>query len=154
MTGNNPTRYARAGARGKGAAMTVKEWLMRGWRLNEEIDSLEADKRAAYGRLVAATYWPDETPVSGTREVHLTENLMQMAELVNRRTDELIGIKNEIWVAIFEVRNPQYRELLIKRYIEFKTNRVIAEEMHYCEKTIQRIHKKALEALSDAVNID
>ena len=78
--------------------MTVKEWLMRAWHIDKEIDAMTDPD-------------PDGAMVA----------YMHIEEKIDARIDDLTQVKAEILNAIETVKDSTFRTLLISRHICFKT---------------------------------
>ena len=131
-----------------GTGMTTKEWLMRGWEINKEINALLEEKEQAFSRACSVTAPTDCEHVTTTRRNTFEEKTARYADYekkIDRRIDELYQIKQEILSAIELVNDSTLRKLLIKRYLQFKTWEQIAMEMSYSYMHITRLHGKALQ---------
>ena len=60
---------------------------------------------------------------------------------------ELETLKSVFRTEIAKMDNPEYRDILTKRYLEFKYWNIIAAEMGYSTQHIYRLHTKAIEKL-------
>ena len=49
--------------------------------------------------------------------------------------------------AVGEVEDPKLREVLERRYLQGESLRCVAEAMHYSERHVARMHRRALDAL-------
>lgn len=128
--------------------MTTKEWLMRGWEINKEINALLEEKERAFSHACSVTAPTDREHVTTTRRNTFEEKTVRYADYekkIDRRIDELYQIKQEILSAIERVNDYTLRKLLIKRYLQFKTWEQIAVEMNYSWRQIVRLHGKALQ---------
>lgn len=133
--------------------MTAEEWLNRGYKLNETIKLLDKAKMRAYdiavGTAIELKEKVQESHGNGT-ENKLTEYLyyVQQIETHKRR---LILIMQEIENAIMEVEDNTYKTLLIYRYLNFDTWENISVLMNYNERSIYKIRKRALNAVSEVI---
>ena len=131
--------------------MTAKQWLNRGYRINEEINELIKEQKQA---LLQAT----STALCGGEKVQSSNentverrfvNYAAYSETIDKRIDELYSIKNEILAAINEVEDNTLRRLLILRYIKFYTWEEIAEKMNYSYvHVVHNLHPKALKRVN------
>lgn len=131
--------------------MTAKQWLNRGYRINEEIDELMREQKQA---LLQAT----STALGGGEKVQSSNgntverrfvNYAAYSETIDKRIDELYSVKNEILAAINEVEDNTLRRLLILRYIKFYTWEEIAEKMNYSYvHVVHNLHPKALKRVN------
>ena len=130
--------------------MTTKEWLMRGWEINEEINTLLDEKEEAFSRACSVTAPTDPERVTTTRRNTSEDKFIKYSEYeyekeIDRRIDELYRVKLEILSAIGAINDSTLRKLLVKRYLQFKTWEQIAVEMSYSWRQIVRLHGKALQ---------
>lgn len=135
--------------------MGAKEWLERGWKLNDEIDALlEARCKAAELALRATASWAEKVQTSpGNASEEHNINLAYLSRKIDEKIDELYLVKTEILTAVGMVENSAYRTLLIERYINFKTWEEIAERMGrsaYWTRT--RLHDDALAEIEKGGN--
>lgn len=129
--------------------MTAKEWLRRGWQIDQEINSLLRTKQETRDRLTSVTAGYDGESVQGTRDPHKYDRLAELDEKIDQRIDQLIQVKGEIADAIAQVQDTRYRTLLTERYLCFRTWEQIAVDMNYSWKHIHRIHGEALIELEE-----
>lgn len=130
----------------------AKEWLNRGYKLNEEINQLEAAKRTMYDRLTSITPAYEGEIVSGTKDPHKYDAYAAYCADIDSRVDELFEIKREIQQAISKVDDAKLRALLLARYINFMTFEEIAVNMSYDWRWIMRLHNKALNIVAELIN--
>lgn len=135
--------------------MTVKEWLKRGLKINDEINQLLEQKQMEYSLACSATISTKRIDGKITYGERVQESIKNSSEdkfvcyaeyskMIDDRVKELYKIKQEILQAINQVDNATYRTLLISRYINFKTWEQIAVDMNFCLRQVFRIHGKAL----------
>lgn len=127
--------------------MTAKEWLRRGWQIDQEINSLLRTKQETRDRLTSVTAGYDGESVQGTRDPHKYDRLAELDEMIDQRIDQLVAVKQEIVDAIAQVEDSRYRTLLTERYMEFKTWEQIAVDMDYSYMHTCRLHGEALREL-------
>jgi DNA-directed RNA polymerase specialized sigma subunit len=84
---------------------------------------------------------------SSTNDVNLSE-YEQRAAVVRA---EYIQKFNEIDNVIRNVQSPIQREVLERRYLLYQHWGQIAEEMHYSERHVFRVHNAALQQLKDVI---
>lgn len=89
------------------------------------------------------TVSPDHSKMEGT-----VFKIMALEEEIQETQVEYDKLVVDMEERIKEVENADYRDLLTKRYLEFKPWNTIAAEMFICKRQAYYIHKKALEALS------
>ena len=133
--------------------MTIKEWLNRGYKLDDEINSLLKEQQEAFSKAIGVNYSATEkvqTSKRNTSEDRLI-NYASYSELIDNRVDELYAVKQEILQVINKVNDSVLRTLLIKRYINFQTWEEIACGMNYSYRQICRLHSKALSKIRDVI---
>ena len=143
--------YEKEGADVDTETISVKKWLNRGWKLNEEINTLLEEERRAFdnaSRITSASDGERVQSSTGNSSEQRFINYTEYAMLIDGYIEKLTAIKEEIFVAIYKVENSTYRTLLIKRYIQFKTWETIAEEMHYEVRWVHKLHGRALKKIS------
>ena len=131
--------------------MTAKEWLMRGWKLNREIDRLIASRDAVKAKVLTVTASPDAVVVDGTKDPHKFDRLAAYEDDLNRRIDEYVDIMDEIGKAIHELEDRRYRLILIDRYQLFKQWEQIAVDEGYNIRHVWRLHGEALIAMEGVI---
>lgn len=129
--------------------MTSKEYLMQVQRLNILIDQRIKEKDALrnFDLISGIDYSQDKVQTSHSSDaifVKVIEKIIEIESEVNRLIDEYVSLKNKIIGEIQMLQNPQYIQILYKKYVEFKQLKVIAVEMNYSYNYIKRIHGCAL----------
>ena len=102
--------------------------------------SLLEDLRALAKR--AAEILPETAAVLEERakplEIRLSEEVLELCEQ--------IGLAENL---IRQIQNPLFKEVLERRYMQQAEYKEIAQAMHYSERHIRRLHRAALEQVSD-----
>ena len=124
--------------------MDIRAWLNRGWKLDTEIKMLEQAKAEERRRVLSITSSPSNTVVSGTKDPHKYDRLIELENKIDEIIDREIAIKKEILDFISMISDVRYRGLLIARYVRFMTWERIAVQMHYGYRQTLRLHKAAL----------
>lgn len=136
--------------------MTTKEWLNRGYKLDNEINALLKEQSAALTRATGSTCGTSAEKVQTSRRNNSEDRFINYAsysELIDNRIDELYAIKQEILSAINKVDDAVLRTLLIEKYVNFHTWEQIACDMNYSYvHVVHNLHPKALNAISKIVN--
>lgn len=129
--------------------MTTKDWLMRAWRIDKEIEAMLVARKRAYDRCTSVTTCPREVVVTSSHDPDTAMiALLNIETLIDERIDQLNQIKAEIFNAITAVPDCTLRTLLIERYINFKTWEQIAVDMGYSYSNItHKLHPAALKAV-------
>ena len=130
--------------------MSTKEWLMRAWKIDNEIATLEKELTLAKERAMSVTSHISDVKVQ-TSGRNSTENAIhkyiEYQEKLNKRLDKLFEVKNEIIDVIARVDNTDYRTLLELRYLRFMTWEKIARELHLDLRYVYRLHGAALNSV-------
>lgn len=134
--------------------MTTKEWLMRAWRIDREIDLLIDARRRALERATSTTAAPRDVRVSGNSGGNPMDTYAALSEKIDRRVDELARVKAEVLEAIGRVQSGTLRQLLIERYIHCRTWEQVAVNMHYSYiHVVQNLHPAALRAVKEYIEV-
>ncbi|NLT08444.1 MAG: hypothetical protein GXY08_02955 [Ruminococcus sp.] len=117
-------------------------------RINRKIHEIHLLRQRAEGMNgsgindMPRTVSPDRSKMEGT--VFKIMALEQDIQETQAEYDALIDVMRQ---RIQRVADGDDRDLLIKRYLEFKAWKTIAAEFGYSEQNIYRLHAKALEKL-------
>ncbi len=129
--------------------MTVKQWLMRGWTIDREINSLLRAKREAFERLTSITAKLEGVTVSGTKDPHRYEMYASFESEIDQKIDELYAVKTEILNAISHLPRSNERAVLTERYVNLHTLERTAVELNYSYQQVCRIQGKAFDSLRE-----
>lgn len=131
----------------------MKEYWAQAQRLRRRIDRKIHEIRVLRQRAegmngsgindMPRTVSPDRSKMEGT--VFRIMALEQEIQETQREYDALLA---DMEARIKAVDDADYRDLLSKRYLEFKSWNMIAAEMFICKRQAYYIHKKALEAIA------
>ena len=134
--------------------MKTKEWLNRGYRIDNEIETLLEEQQQARDRILKITGTISEDRVQTSRG-NSTESgyikYLSYSDRINEKINELYAVKQEIETAIESVSNPTYRQLLRLRYLKYNSFDKIAEQMNYSLRQIMRLHCKSLLKITDVI---
>lgn len=132
--------------------MTTKEWLNRGWKLNEHINKLLESQYNAFNSACGTTSCVNEEKVQ-TSCTNSTEakyaRYMSIGEDINQCVSELYLIRVETLRIIKRVDNVLYRRILAMRfvyfkpwgYIAYKVNKPVSSvKQYYLEKAIEQLN--------------
>lgn len=114
--------------------MNIKDWLNRGYHLDEEIRAIQAAR--------------DRT---SEQACGTTANYMRE---LDARLSKLLKTEHEIQDVINRVEDATLRTLLIERYINYKTWDQIAACLWYDVRHIYRLHARALKAAASYVPLE
>ena len=71
--------------------------------------------------------------------------IMDLEEQILQDMDKLVDLKKEITYVIRSISNPEYQDLLAKRYICCESWEKIAVDMNYELRYIHKLHSRALQ---------
>lgn len=138
--------------------MTKKEWLGRYNILQGDIERTEAEIQRWRARAESVTQHITDMPKGGQGRNQLEDAVCAIYELEQELSGQIlesIAVRKEIAAAIEAVKNPVYRELLKRRYIDGDKWERIAVEMNYCYKhVVHTLHPRALHKVVIESNID
>lgn len=118
-------------------------------RINRKIHEIRLLRQRAGGMNgngisdMPKTVSPDHSKMEGT-----VFKIMALEQEIQETQAEYDALISDMENRIRQVEDSDARDLLTKRYLEFKPWNTIAAEMFICKRQAYYIHKKALEALS------
>ena len=119
----------------KGQEKYCREWLMRGWKIQQEIDSLKLLQRQA---------------LDAAKDVEAKQAACFATE-IQEYTEQLFSIKIELFGCIMLIKKREHRILLTLRYLNGLTWEEIAEIQEVDVRHVYRLHKEALLAVSQMI---
>ena len=132
--------------------MNAKQWLMRARSIDREINSLLREKEEVRERVLKITQSYTTDVVSGTKDPHRFDRIVELEMEIDRNIDELVRIKAEINNGISKLADGRYREILRMRYLESKTFEEISVAIRYSYKQTCRMHGRALLLMEGLIN--
>ena len=78
---------------------------------------------------------------------HAVARLVDLEAEIDRDVDALVDLKRECMRAIDNLQDPRLVEILYRRYLDFQTWDLIAEEMGVSRQWALRLHAQALSCL-------
>ncbi len=132
--------------------MNALEFLSQAYLLEQQVECKLAQIELLKSLASCMSGKPtDQEPVKHTRNVCKMEEtvlkIMEAERELDAQIDELVDTKMEIARVISQIRNVTYRLIMEKRYLTFNRFEEIAVDLHYCIRTVQRMHAKALEVV-------
>lgn len=127
--------------------MTVKEYLSRYRKLDEEINAkiAQVEELRRRAQTVGGTNQSGaHSSLPYDRIGEITSRIVDLEREINEEIDRLTDIQREIKSTIKTVREERLRTILEFRYINGLTFDKIARQMNYSYKQICRLHEKAL----------
>lgn len=136
--------------------MTSKQYLSRAYNLRRRIASKEMHLEEL--RTQAEHITADLTGMPrGSGQASPVENIaVRIADMsweLELDWLDLIAIQEEIRKTIERLEDPVAVQLLSYRYISYKPWRQIADLMHYSDRAVYKIHKKALHAIEQFIEV-
>lgn len=89
---------------------------------------------------------------SGDTLSSLIDKIVDLQKEINADIDRFIDIKALIMRKIDLLKDPDEQTVLYDRYFQYKNMTMIAEEYGFSKRTVQRLHRKALESLSEILS--
>ncbi len=129
--------------------LTKKEFLEQAFYLNNEIKAKkeEIEKLESMVVYVSPQIRELNTPSFENNKEKMMCVIADYKDELVRDITKLVYLKHQIIVAINKIEDSMIRTLLTLRFIEFKTWEVIAEEMHYGDRHMMRLSKKAIDMI-------
>lgn len=89
---------------------------------------------------------PDKVQTSGPKDIiaSTVDKIVDYEADINRRIDELVDLKKDSANLIKNIPDLTQQTVLIGRYVNQKSWVLLSAEMNYCDRTLLRIHGKAL----------
>ena len=132
--------------------MNAKEYLSQAIWLNQRINCKLEQKEQLEALAKRVTVNFTQEKVSGGRNTKspmedATVKLIDLCHEINEDIDRLITLKAEILEVINKLKDPVSQLLLQMRYFEGKTWEDVAFELGYNNRTVFKIHGKALKEI-------
>ena len=143
--------------------MNAKQWLSRARNIDREIDEKLKEKQAIRDKLMRTTPTYSGDIVQSPVDPHKFDRIVELEEYIDRRIDELLEVKKEIFCSIDKLQDGRYREVLALRYcheVKLKDGTIktgmtfeqIAVHMNYSYKQVCRIHGRALLKMEEVLH--
>ena len=134
--------------------MDTREYLNQIQRYSKIIDNKleEIEYHKSLATNIGSSSYGMERVQTSVRQDKMADAVSKLVDLQNELADEVIKYtskRREVIEAIESVKEPQYCELLFKRYVECKKLSVIADEMEYNDEYIKQLHSKALKRIKE-----
>jgi hypothetical protein len=132
--------------------MTAKEYLSQAYLLDKTI---AADKRKLEQLRELSTslgsqdYTKDkvQSSIAGDKLSETVTSIVDLQNKINREIGKLVILESEIRDRINQIPNPDYRYILLMRYINREKWEQIALDLHYSYRHTTKLHGKALKNL-------
>lgn len=132
--------------------MTKKQYLKQGYKLKQEIKSLEQTLEELESNLdnVKAIQYSKDKLQGGplqddTNIIEKIDKIIEVENIVKEKLLELKTFQANLILEILKLNNTDEKNLLQARYIMNLTWEEISKELDYSLTQIHRIHRKALE---------
>ena len=132
--------------------MNKKEYLKQGYKLKQEIKSLEQTLKELESNLdnVKAIQYSKDKLQGGplqddTNIIEKIDKIIEVENIVKEKLLELKTFQANLILEILKLNNTDEKNLLQARYIMNLTWEEISKELDYSLTQIHRIHRKALE---------
>lgn len=132
--------------------MTAKQYLHRVRRIDKEIEVLLRQVQRTRERLESVTQNYNGDSLTGTKDPHKYDRLVELESLVDQKIDEQIALKAEILKTITQLSDRRQRLVLMEYYVEMKTFEQVAVDLHYSWRQIMNIHGHALKEVERCLN--
>ena len=129
--------------------MTAKEYLQRGYRINELIESdlREVKRLRDIATSLSSPGFCEKVRGGSVGDASYTrtvEKIIALESKIDSEIDELVSVQTEIREVIDKVQNKDEKLLLRLRYVECLRWEEIAEKMSFSLRNLHLIHIKAL----------
>lgn len=133
--------------------MNPKEYMEEADRLRRRIKRKKNEIISLRERAEGMTGIGDgDMPKTASPDPHKMEvavcKVMELEQEVQEIQAELDLLMTEMKTDIQQIQDDDARDLLTKRYLEFKPWRCVASEMFICERQAYYLHREALKLLS------
>jgi len=129
--------------------LTAKEFLRRARSVDRRVDEAQERvqrlrARLESGRMSSVTGMPRG---GGSDWTETADRLIELEQVVNQRTRELVWLKHAAMDAIDRVEDARQREVLELYYIDGYKWDQVAERMGLVERQVFRLHGRALQRI-------
>lgn len=131
----------------------ARSWLGRARSIEKEIDALSQSKQETRDRLTRITQNYNSDGAQVSKDPHKYDKLVELEDLLDRKTDELIGVKQEITEAIGVLTDGRQRTVLLDYYIRGMSLEETAVHMGYSYANIKKIRAKAITSIAEKCSL-
>lgn len=122
----------------------TRKWLGRARTIDRELHALVKTRQETMDLLTSITQNYATDGAQSTKDPHKYDKLVELDNLIDQRTMELIRVRSEILTTIGLVQSGAQRTVLISYYVRGKTLEDIAEEMGCSSRNVQNIRKRGI----------
>lgn len=125
----------------------ARRWLGRARSIEKEIDSLQNAKAETRERLEKITQNYSSDGAQVTKDPHKFDKLVELEDMIDRRMNELVSVKEEITETICKLDDGRQRTVLLDYYIRGKSLEETAVHMSYSYASIKKIRARAIRSV-------
>lgn len=137
------------------ARMTLEQKIKRGWierigEFKEQLEFWESMKKIkeSSAEYPGISYGGEKTSSSSNSVEGRYLNVAKCDEKIAEIKSCLEKAEFEVNSAISSIPDERHRQILIKSYIEHKSNKIVAKEVFYCVASMKNHRLKALDSLN------
>lgn len=127
--------------------MNVRQWLGRARGIDGEIASLEENLEKARASATRVTQNYEADGSQSSKDPHKFDRIVEYADFIREKLDELYGVKKEIAEVIYQIPNSRQRQALDKYYVGGKKWEEVAVEMHYNYSRVMDFRRAGIDAV-------
>lgn len=129
--------------------MTTREYLnqirLLNIKINQRIqEAAELKQKAMSASSIDTSKEPVQTSARPDAATRMIDRYVEMEQEIDHLIDHYVEMKHRIIGEIQSLNNQRSVNLLYKRYVEFKSFKQIAKEMHYSYDHTRGLHSRAL----------
>jgi DNA-directed RNA polymerase specialized sigma subunit len=115
-------------------------------KINQKLEELNALKHRSVSISVNTDTERVQTSGSGDKIGNIVSQIVDLDEEINREIDSFYERKHVVINQIQALDDANYIQVLFKKYIQFKSNKEVAQEMQFSAAYVSEVHKTALTA--------
>lgn len=127
----------------------MKEYLMKigimDKQINQKLYELYEIKNALYGTGMSNDNERVQTSGDKDRIGNMVSKIVDLEKEVDALIDEFVDFKKDVLEIISSLANETQKQVLFKKYFEYKSIYIIAVELGMSERGCKKSHKRALE---------
>lgn len=140
--------------------MRAMEFLQQAGQLGERIRQLDREivaLREVYGSLRSP--WPDGLPHGSTKQSPVEKEAVKVADQILGLLTKQIRLRGQLYLkrseiveTIGKIPDSVLQRILYAKYVEELHNKEIADELHYTEVHVSRLHNRAIQMVEVILN--
>jgi len=127
--------------------MTAKEYLSQAWKIKTRLEAMKEQLDFLKSTTTNIASQPAGNPVSGTKNIHKTEDAIIRYIDYEERMKKQRAILDEINTAINNVSHPTAQVILVKRFLKNMSWDKISDELYISNSQVYRLYKEALDEI-------